>query len=221
MRLRRKPETREALAGMSPPLVKEPEKIKGNWKGYFNNDNPLYLEIGIGKGNFLYESALRFPQANYIGMEFREEMVFLAIKKQKQLLLNSAYIWKNALLLENYFAKGELARIYLNFSDPWPRKKHAKRRLTHRNFLIAYEGLLHSKGEIHFKTDNRGLFDFSLEELAGNGWKLKNVSYDLYAELPEDNIATEYERKFSSRGEKIYRLEAVAPLKEAENIDRN
>ena len=211
MRLRRKPETRQALASMSPPLVKEPERVKGNWKKYFNNDNPLYLEIGIGKGNFIYESALRYPQANFIGLEFREEMVFLAIKRQEQILQNSAYIWKNALLLGDFFAEGELARIYLNFSDPWPRKKHAKRRLTHRNFLTVYEGLLQSKGEVHFKTDNRDLFDFSLEEFSEKGWKLQNVSYDLYAELPEDNIATEYERKFSSKGERIYRLEALCP----------
>ena len=152
--------------------------------------------------------AQKYPQYNFIGLELREEILLTGIRKAKGLNLPYlAFIWSNVMELADYFMTGELARIYINFCDPWPKARHAKRRLTHANFLKIYSEILMSGGEVHFKTDNEELFQFSLNEFCSQGWRLKNISLDLYRNLPENNVATEYERKFVEQGLKIYRLE--------------
>lgn len=207
-RVRRKPGTKEALLSMVPPLVPDPAQNKGKWNNYFQNSNPIHIELGMGKGTFITTMAQKYPQYNFIGLELREEILLTGIRKAKGLNLpNLAFIWSNVMELADYFMTGELARIYINFCDPWPKARHAKRRLTHANFLKIYSEILMSGGEVHFKTDNEELFQFSLNEFCSQGWRLKNISLDLYRNLPENNVATEYERKFVEQGLKIYRLE--------------
>ncbi len=195
----------------------EPEKCKGNWKELFENNNPLHIEVGSGKGQFITGMALQNPEINYLGIELFDSVIVKAAEKVmgagspknvRLLLVNGAE-------LEKYFEKNEVSRIYLNFSDPWPKTRHAKRRLTHENFLKLYEAVLVDNGEIHFKTDNRGLFEYSLVSMSHYGMKLNYVSLDLHAEMPEDNIMTEYEEKFSSKGQPIYRLEAQFQTKQS------
>ncbi|NLT94302.1 MAG: tRNA (guanosine(46)-N7)-methyltransferase TrmB [Clostridia bacterium] len=208
-RVRRKPGTKEALLAIGRPLVLEPEKIKGKWKDYFQNDRPIHIELGTGKGTFISTMAQQCPQSNYIGLELKEEILLTAIRKALGLNLpNLAFIWGDAKNLTDYFMPGELERIYINFCDPWPKTRHAKRRLTHANFLNIYNRLLIKGGEVHFKTDNQNLFEFSLNQFCEQGWQLKNITLDLYRKLPENNVATEYEQKFVEQGLKIYRLEA-------------
>lgn len=209
-RIRRKQGTKEKLLTLTPPLVLEPEKQKGQWQQYFNNTNPIHLELGIGKGKFINSLAKKNPQINYVGVEIVEEVLLKGIEKSFQggLAPNLAYIWANAENLQEIFNDNEVEKIYLNFSDPWPRKRHAKRRLTHKRFLQVYKDILTEDGVVQFKTDNIELFEFSLNEFANEQWRLQNISLDLYKNLPEDNVATEYETKFVSRGMKIYKLEA-------------
>ena len=161
--------------------------------------------------------SLQNPEINYLGIELFDSVIVKAAEKVmgagspknvRLLLVNGAE-------LEKYFEKNEVSRIYLNFSDPWPKTRHAKRRLTHENFLKLYEAVLVDNGEIHFKTDNRGLFEYSLVSMSHYGMKLNYVSLDLHAEMPEDNIMTEYEEKFSSKGQPIYRLEAQFQTKQS------
>ncbi len=210
MRLRRKPGTKEVLLALVPPLVIEPQANSGKWQQYFGNTNPIHLELGTGKGRFITALAQNNSQINYIGLELKEEVLLMGVKKAvEQNLENIAFIWGNVQELEKYFAPGELARIYINFCDPWPKKRWAKRRLTHRRFLASYKNLLNDQGQIHFKTDNKELFEFSLNEFVDEKWQLQNITLDLYKNPPEDNIATEYELKFKEKGMPIYRLEAL------------
>ncbi|NMA02884.1 MAG: tRNA (guanosine(46)-N7)-methyltransferase TrmB [Clostridia bacterium] len=210
MRLRRKPGTKEALLALVPPLVLEPQDNLGKWQRYFGNTNPIYIELGTGKGRFITTLAQNNPHINYIGLELKEEVLLMGVKKAvEQNLNNIAFIWGNVQELDNYFAPEELARIYINFCDPWPKKRWAKRRLTHRTFLANYRKLLNDQGQIHFKTDNKDLFEFSLNEFVDDKWQLQNITLDLYKNPPEDNIATEYELKFKEKGMPIYRLEAL------------
>lgn len=185
---------------------------KGRWRELFGNNHPLHLEIGMGRGSFLKKFAEKIPEINYIGIETKEEVMLYGVKESAEAALpNIKFIWQNADDLTDFFSPGEIDRIYLNFSDPWPKKRHAKRRLTHSDFLERYSHVLKEGGELHFKTDHEELFEFSLNSLADAGWKLKNISLDLYKNLPEDNIPTDYETKFVEQGLKIYRLEAVVP----------
>ncbi len=207
MRTRRKPWAEEEL-NTNPHVIREPLSMKGKWKEYFKNDNPVYVEIGCGKGGFITENAKRYKDVNFVGIERQTTVAGIAARKIDENEENIAIICGYAEKLSDIFEVGEISRIYLNFSDPWPKKRWAKRRLTHRNFLESYKDVFGESGEVFFKTDNRGLFEFSLNEFCADDWKLSNISLDLHNSDFEGNIMTEYEEKFSSKGMPIYRLEA-------------
>lgn len=209
MRLRNKPWADERLAEFPQYAVAQPEQHKGKWRELFGNSNPLYIEVGTGKGRFITEMAKAHPDVNFIGIEVYKSVIISAL----DLLIEAAVpnlklLSVNAVNLREYFAKGEVDRVYLNFSDPWPKTRHAKRRLTHESFLKIYEDILPDRGEIHFKTDNQGLFESSLLSTSAYGMELIFVSLDLHSSDFEGNIMTEYEEKFSQKGSRIYRLEA-------------
>ena len=213
-RVRKQPGTREALMQYAPIVVLEPEQHKGKWQDVFGNANPIQMEVGMGKGKFISTMARQHPEINFIGVEVIEEVLMDAVKRMKRaegIPENLRLVWINASLLEDLFLPGEVDRIFLNFSDPWPKTRHAKRRLTHKGFLDQYAAILKSEGQVHFKTDNQGLFEFSLNEFSACGWRLQNIQLDMYQKLPEGNVATEYETKFHNQGMPIYRLEAVKP----------
>ncbi len=210
MRLRRKPWVDEAIHDFDDFVVSRDQTIgeerQGHWAEEFGRSAPLHVELGTGKGDFISQLAARHPEINYIGIEMQQDVLYQAAKKvREQELKNVRLLVFDINHIENIFAPGEVARFYVNFCDPWPKKRHAKRRLTHRGFLEKYRRLLAPGGELHFKTDNRPLFDFSLEEFQAMGLPVTEVSYDLHAEDMPDNIETEYERKFSAKGEKINR----------------
>ena len=213
-RVRKQPGTREALMQYAPVVVLEPEQHKGKWQDVFGNANPIQMEVGMGKGKFISTMARQHPEINFIGVEVIEEVLLDAVKRMNRaegIPENLRLVWINASLLEDLFLPGEVDRIFLNFSDPWPKTRHAKRRLTHKGFLDQYAAILKSEGQVHFKTDNQGLFEFSLNEFCACGWRLQNIQLDMYQKLPEGNVATEYETKFHNQGMPIYRLEAVRP----------
>ena len=213
-RVRKQPGTREALMQYAPIVVLEPEQHKGKWQDVFGNANPIQMEVGMGKGKFISTMARQHPEINFIGVEVIEEVLLDAVKRMKRaegIPENLRLVWINASLLEDLFLPGEVDRIFLNFSDPWPKTRHAKRRLTHKGFLDQYAAILKAEGQVHFKTDNQGLFEFSLNEFSACGWRLQNIQLDMYQKLPEGNVATEYETKFHNQGMPIYRLEAVKP----------
>ena len=213
-RVRKQPGTREALMQYAPIVVLEPEQHKGKWQDVFGNANPIQMEVGMGKGKFISTMARQHPEINFIGVEVIEEVLLDAVKRMNRaegIPENLRLVWINASLLEDLFLPGEVDRIFLNFSDPWPKTRHAKRRLTHKGFLDQYAAILKAEGQVHFKTDNQGLFEFSLNEFSACGWRLQNIQLDMYQKLPEGNVATEYETKFHNQGMPIYRLEAVRP----------
>lgn len=184
------------------------DQLKGRWNLKFNNDNPIFVEFGTGRGKFITTLAKENPNINYIAFEIKEEVLIKGVEKAYDYSLNNIlFAWANVSNILDYFEENELSRIYVNFCDPWPKTRWAKRRLTHTNFLNKYKTLLKEDGELHFKTDNEGLFEFSLNEIASNDWALKNISLDL-ANSPFENITTEYEDKFMSNGMKIFRCEA-------------
>ena len=211
MRIRKKPWAENEF-NTNKNYIKEPENFKGKWKNFFKNENPIHIEIGCGKGQFISEISKLNKNINYIAIERQDMVIASALKKsrEKNVGENLAFFSANVEDLKDFFIEGEIARIYINFCDPWPnKKKWAKRRLTHRNFLKIYGEIFGEKGEIHFKTDNRILFEFSLNEFAEqNDWKMKNISLDLHNSDFKENIMTEYEEKFSSKGMPIFRLEA-------------
>ena len=171
---------------------------------------PLHIEIGCGKGRFITETAALHPEISYVAVEKVSNIIVLAMEKARAAeLCNLKFIRGDFAMIAPELPEGSVDRIYLNFSDPWPKTGYAKRRLTHGAFLEQYKRILKDGGEIHFKTDNRGLFDFSLETFPENGFELKNVTFDLHNEMPEGNIMTEYEQRFSELGTPICRLEAV------------
>jgi tRNA (guanine-N7-)-methyltransferase len=208
--MRNKPWAREFIQQHPEVVIPNPEDYKGKWSEIFGNDHPLHIEVGSGKGQFIVGMAQANPDINYIGIELYDKVIVKALEKALEAGSppNLRLLKVNAEELEKFFQKNDVHRIYLNFSDPWPKKRHAKRRLTHEKFLSIYESILVDEGEIHFKTDNRGLFEFSLVSMSQYGMVLKDVSLDLHANEPEDNIRTEYEEKFSSLGQPIYRLES-------------
>lgn len=205
MRLRNVKGSREVIAE-DPHVVHEPEKLKGHWKDFYGNRNPIHIEIGMGKGRFIRELAKLNPQINYIGIEKYSSVLIRALEKINQEdLKNLVFIRMDAEEINQVFSKNEVDRIYLNFSDPWPKEKHAKRRLTSRQFLERYHQFLSVDGKVKFKTDNHDLFIFSLEELEASGWTLSSCSYDLHhSEYADGNIMTEYEEKFSGEGKPIH-----------------
>lgn len=211
MRSRYKPWAAELIEAHPEIMIPEPEKLKGKWKEEFGNANPLHIEAGSGKGRFITGMALANPDINYIGIELFDSVIVTALQTvldEEGGIPNLRLLRVNAQEMENFFEKNEVDRMYLNFSDPWPKTRHAKRRLTHNSFLKLYETVLPKNGEIHFKTDNRGLFEYSLTSISEYGMLLKEVSLDLHANEPEWNIMTEYEEKFMKKGQPIYRMEA-------------
>ena len=187
-------------------VVHEEETMKGKWHDFFENENPIHIEVGMGKGRFIIDMAKLHPEINYIGIEKYSSVLVRAIEKQTiEQLPNLVFIRMDAEAIENVFEKDEVAYIYLNFSDPWPKDRHARRRLTSVQFLNRYLKFLAADGGLTFKTDNRPLFDFAVEELEPAGWKAQVITYDLHndAALMEGNVMTEYEEKFSSVGNPI------------------
>lgn len=209
MRRRKKKGADVKLLSYEEYVVVHADKYKGRWNEYFNNDNPIYVEIGTGRGQFITTWAKNNPNINFIAIEMKEEVLLKAVEKSViNESKNIAFLWKDANNLKDFFADKELSRVFINFCDPWPKKRWSKRRLTHERFLNTYKELLKEDGEVHFKTDNEKLFEFSLNEFSGANWKMKNISLDLHNSSIEKNITTEYEDKFASQGLKIFRLEA-------------
>ena len=210
MRLRNNPKAYEIMEENADLVILKPEEHKGHYHDIFEINQPLYIEIGMGKGDFIYQNALKHPENNYIGIEKFPSVLAAAINKinKNQSLPNLKLMHFDAIELENVFENGEIDHLFLNFSDPWPKKRHAKRRLTSSAFLDVYHRLLKKDGVIEFKTDNRGLFEYSLVSFSQYGMTLKGVWLDLHASDFEGNVMTEYEKKFSSKGQVIYRVEA-------------
>ncbi|HAG04711.1 MAG TPA: tRNA (guanosine(46)-N7)-methyltransferase TrmB [Lachnospiraceae bacterium] len=209
MRHRKKSWTEKELSENNT-LISDATEYKGKWKEFFGNDNPIHIEIGCGKGGFITELSKRNADINYIGIEREKEIMAIALKRSREngIGKNVAFAVTDAANLTECFEKGEVERIYLNFSDPWHRrKKWAKKRLTYRTFLAVYEQIFPSKGELFLKTDNKVLFESSLNEIADRGWRLHNITFDLHNSDYEGNIMTEYEKRFSELGQPIYRLE--------------
>lgn len=242
MRIRHIKGSEEAVA-QSPYVINEPGTFKGQWREkIFLNENPIYLEVGMGMGKFIRTHAVNNPEINYIGFEINTTVLYKSLKRYEKLLedlskekegsgemteeagkenggllrpgegtkklYNLRFIRQDARFLADDFAEGEVDRIYLNFSDPWPKDKNANKRLTSPVFMKLYDRILKRDGIIEFKTDNEGLFDYSLESIPASGWKLEAVTRDLHrdAAMNEGNIMTEYEEKFSGKGNPIYKL---------------
>ena len=213
MRLRNVKGSREAIQE-SIYVVHEEETRAGSWHDIFGNDHPIHIEIGMGKGRFLMELAAKNPDINYVGIEKYSSVLIRALEKMSEMetpLANIRFVRMDAEAITKVFGAGEVDRIYLNFSDPWPKDRHAKRRLTSKEFFARYNVILKADGRVEFKTDNRPLFDFSVESVKEAGWKLDAVTYDLHhdEELCQGNVMTEYEEKFSSKGNPIHKLIVV------------
>ncbi len=181
----------------------------GKWAAdYFHSKHPIHLEIGMGKGKFITEMARLHPEINYIGIEKYSSVLVRALDKcENPENRNLLFLRMDAEDIDSYFAPGEVEKIYLNFSDPWPKDRHAKRRLTSTRFLARYSHILKRGGSVQFKTDNRPLFEFSLEQIEQAGWTLEECTFDLHQNGPApDNIMTEYEEKFYRKGNPICRL---------------
>ncbi len=208
MRLRNIPGADEAIAD-SPHCIQEPMAEKGRWHLIFGNENPIHIEIGMGKGQFIMQLAKEHPDINYIGIERYSSVLLRALQKMEvEPLPNIRFLCMDASMITEVFDKEEVAKIYLNFSDPWPKERHAKRRLTSRQFFERYDKILARNGVVEFKTDNDDLFAFSMEEVAEAGWTLDAHTFDLHHDpvLNEGNVMTEYEEKFSSLGHPIHKL---------------
>lgn len=212
MRLRNVKGSRETIAA-NEFVVHDETTMKGKWREYFGNNNPIHIEIGMGKGRFIMDMARLHPDINYIGIEKFSSVLVRAIEKQEtEQLPNLKFIRMDAEYITEVFDESEVDYIYLNFSDPWPKDRHAKRRLTSVPFLNRYSAFLAQEGGITFKTDNRPLFDFSLEQAEEAGWKLESCTYDLHhSEYAEGNVMTEYEERFSSMGNPICRMVISQP----------
>lgn len=196
----------EEYISSSKHVIQNYKEYKGKWNTIFNNGNPIHIEIGMGKGQFLMELATRNPDINYIGIEKFSSVLIRAVQKEEELqLTNLVFVRMDATEITEVFEENEIDRIYLNFSDPWPKDRHAKRRLPSRQFLERFGVVLKDEGQIEFKTDNNGLFDFALEEVEPGGFKIIQVTRDLHNEpsMNEGNIMTEYEEKFSKLGNNI------------------
>ena len=207
MRLRNIAGAREKIAE-SAYTIDEPEQYKGKWKEVFGNDNPIRIEVGTGKGRFIMDLAQQNPDINYVGIEKYSSVLLRAVQKQTEReLTNVRFIRMEAEIITEVFDKGEVDRIYLNFSDPWPKERHTQRRLTSSTFLSRYNRILKEDGQLEFKTDNKDLFEFSLTELNTAGWHAQAVTFDLHNDekMNEGNIMTEYEERFSAKGNPIFK----------------
>lgn len=207
MRLRNV-KNKEEILKSSPFLVQNPKQYCGNWQNYFHNSNPIYIEIGMGKGQFIRENAKRYPHINFIGIEKYDSVVAKCLPKIDSSLKNLAIIRMDALEIDEIFSY-EVDRIYLNFSDPWPKKRHHLRRLSSRVFLEKYSNIFRDNFDIWMRTDNEDLFCYSLMSFSEAHYILKNLTLDLHREKDENLITTEYEDRFSSKGMPIYSVEAI------------
>lgn len=209
MRQRNKPWADDFLHDNRDLVIANPKEHKSNWKEIFGNTNPVHLEIGTGKGQFILGMAKQYPTINFIGVEMAKSIIVDAAQKVKEseqenlILLN-----EDASDLEEFFAENEVSTIYLNFSDPWPKSRHEKRRLSYHTFLSKYERLLTENSDLIMKTDNRALFEYSLVSFSKFGLQLQEVSLDLHQVDDPTNVMTEYEERFSSKGQPIYRCQA-------------
>ena len=210
MRVRNRKGATELLEAHPQYVILNPADAKGRWQEIFGNGHPIHVEVGSGKGAFVSGMAKANPDINYIGIDIQKSVLSYALDKVLATdVPNIKLLWVDGSDLTDYFEEGEIDRLYLNFSDPWPKKRHEKRRLTYQSFLATYQQILPENGEIHFKTDNRGLFEYSLVSFSQYGMKLKGVWLDLHASDFEDNVLTEYEQKFANKGQVIYRVEAA------------
>lgn len=207
MRLRHIRGSEEEIAG-SPYVIQDPASHRGEFHSLFGNDHPIEIEVGMGKGRFIMELAANNPQINYIGIERYPSVLLRALQKRAETELSNIYFMCiDAKCLHEVFAPGEVSRIFLNFSDPWPKDRHARRRLTSPQFMGVYDQILKPDGCLEFKTDNRGLFEYSLEAIPEAGWKLDGYTFDLHhSDMAEGNVMTEYEMKFSAMGNPIFKL---------------
>lgn len=209
MRLRNIPRADEIIA-KSSYVIQDGKTVRGAWKQAFGNDHPIHIEVGMGKGRFITQLAFDHPEINYVGIERYSSVLLRALEKRETMteLQNLFFLCIDARELPEIFGENEVERIYLNFSDPWPKDRHAKRRLPSREFLSRYDKILVPEGTVEFKTDNRGLFDFALEEVEPAGWKLNTCTFDLHhdADLSQGNVMTEYEEKFSALGNPIHKM---------------
>ncbi len=210
MRLRHKPGAADQVKQNAHYVIPNPSEQKGKWKEVFQNDQPIHIEVGTGRGRFMVGMAQANPYINYIGIEKYTSVVSDALDKLIEAEVpNLKLLNVDAQKLTDFFEDGEIDRVYLNFSDPWPKVRHEKRRLTYKTFLNMYQQILKNDGEIHFKTDNQDLFEFSIMSMANYGMTMHFLSLDLHNSDFEGNIMTEYEEKFSSKGNRIYRVEAA------------
>lgn len=235
MRLRGRKGIRENLEQQPELVVLDPKQYKGRWSGLFGNDRPIHVELGMGKGQFISGMSVKYPYVNFIGMDMYDELVRRGSEKVRAIhgqadqeeadapdeaieapsagegsSFNVRLALGNVEQIEEIFAPGEIERIYLNFSDPWPKKKHGRRRLTHPRFLNKYRSILNENGEIHFKTDSRSLFQFSLNSFAATGLQMNDISLSLHEDgINEKHVMTEYESKFVGKGMPIHRCEVI------------
>lgn len=207
--MRKKKNLEPRTARCAPVHITEPQQLRGGWAEKFGGKGPVWLEIGCGKGRFIMQMARRYPTVYFVAVERDASALLSAMERTlEEGIENLLFINCDAATLDTVFAAGEVERLFLNFSDPWPPRNRAKRRLTHHNFLAVYDKILHPGGQIHMKTDNKNLFEFTLNEFADFGLGLSQISLDLHAKQT-DNIMTEYEEKFSSQGLPIYRCVAA------------
>jgi tRNA (guanine-N7-)-methyltransferase len=233
MRLRGRKGIRESLEQQTDLVILNGEAYKGKWSEVFGNDDPIHVELGMGKGRFISEMSRIHPNINFIGIDMYDELVRRSSEKariahagegateeeqQSTTISNLRLTVFNIEKIEDLFAPHEIERIYLNFSDPWPKKRHARRRLTHSGFLIKYKEILNSNGEIHLKTDSQSLFEFSLNSFADLGLRMRNISLNLHVDgIHPDHVMTEYETKFAKQGVNIHRCEVMIGEKALEN----
>jgi tRNA (guanine-N7-)-methyltransferase len=219
MRLRGRKGIREDIERQQELVILNAKDFKGKWSEVFGNGRPIHAELGMGKGRFISEMSLKYPDINFIGIDMYDELIRKSSEKARaargieseiESIENLRLLLFNIEHLEEAFAEGELERIYLNFSDPWPKKKHARRRLTHQGFVEKYIEILNDRGQIHLKTDSQSLFEFSLNTFADMGLRMRNITLNLHADgIHPDHVMTEYETKFADKGMNIHRCEVV------------
>lgn len=208
MRVRNKAWAEPLIEAHPELMITDPLQNKGDWQKRFKKKQPIQIEVGMGKGQFIIQMALKYPQINFIGIEIQRSVAAIALRDAlEESLPNLQLVLADGADLNEYFDNGEIDRVYLNFSDPWPKKRHVKRRLTYKSFLHVYQEILVDHGVLEFKTDNQGLFEYSLVSLNNYGFVFDAVFLDLHhSEEAVENVETEYEHKFSAKGQRIYKL---------------
>jgi tRNA (guanine-N7-)-methyltransferase len=210
MRVRNKPWAPELIEAHPEKIVEKGQEFKGKWNSRFQKEQPIFIEVGTGKGQFIINMAKKYPQYNFIGIEIQKTVIAIALKNAlEEDIPNLQFLYADGAELTDYFEDGEVSKVYLNFSDPWPKTRHEKRRLTFKSFLKVYQQILIEHGVVEFKTDNQGLFEYSLYSLNNYPMTFDGVWLDLHhSDENEGNVETEYEHKFSEKGQPIYKLRA-------------